>query len=666
MPAILTSVLLLLVLAPLGLARGRGPHGAVLVHGGAVIASVIAAAAALLHLGGFDLGAAAPLRDAALPWLRISFGLDLLSAYFLVAVNLCAAFSSISALGQRREGSLEAGSLAAYPILIAGMNLVPLARDAYSLLLGWGVAGVASWLLLLSSEEAGAGRAARIHLILSGFGLACLLIAFALLGGSSADLSFESLRVAAAASPAGLVPALVILGIAGGIGLAPLHVWLPGILAAGPARVSALMAGAMPVTAYYVLLRAVFDLAGGPGTGWGALLAGIGAATALGAALRALMEADLPRILGVAAVGSLGLVAVGTGGAAVYDANGLPNAAGLALSGALLHGLNHAVFIGLLFLAAGAVVAATGEMRLDRLGGLVARMPWTAAAFLAGGAALAALPPLNGFVAAWLLFQAFLQAPDLADPGLRIGALAVAAAAILSAALFAMVVVRCFGLVFLGRPRSEQADMAADPEPVERWSMLLPAVLCALIGVLPLPLLALIEPVAAALLGTPESSGARAGVLWLAPQAAFGNAYSGLLVLAMVLCLAVLTAAAVRRIGGRAARRAPPWAGGAEPPIAGTPLSASGLAQPILRVFAMQAFAFREEVGRAPPGDTGAARYRLDCRDPVETLFFLPLGRRAGRLLRRAGRGGHLGTPGSVGLAAAALASLMLLAAVLA
>src|SRR5690606_11459128 len=136
---------------------------------------------------------------------------------------------------------------------------------------------------------------------------------------------------------------------------------------------------------------------------------------------------------------------------------GHTGAAALALSAALFHIFNHSLFKPLLFLGAGAVLAATGTRDLEKLGGLIHRMPVTALFFLIGSFAIAALPPLNGFVSEWLAFQAVLQSPQLPDWGLKIMIPGAGAVLAMAAALAATVFVKAFGVGFLGRARSEAA-----------------------------------------------------------------------------------------------------------------------------------------------------------------------------------------------------------------
>ena len=191
--------------------------------------------------------------------------------------------------------------------------------------------------------------------------------------------------------------------------MVPLHVWLPIAHPAAPSHVSALMSGVMIKLGIYGLLRAGLEWLGPGPAWWGVVLLLAGTVSAVKGVLYALVERDLKRLLAFSSIENVGIVLVGIGAGMVFHASGLEFLAVFALAAALYHAANHAAFKALLFLGAGAVVHATGTRDMEAMGGLVKRMPWTAATFLVGSVAIAALPPLNGFVSEWLTFQALLQ-----------------------------------------------------------------------------------------------------------------------------------------------------------------------------------------------------------------------------------------------------------------
>ena len=240
----------------------------------------------------------------------------------------------------------------------------------------------------------------------------------------------------------------------------PLHVWLPRAHPIAPAPVSALMSGVMIKVALYGLVRVLVEWVGVLPVWFGVLVLALGALSALGGIVYALFQSDLKRLLALSSIENVGIIVLGLGACLILRARGADAWAAFALGAALLHTVNHAVFKSLLFLGAGAFERAAGSLELDRLGGLLRRMPWTAAAFLVGAMAISGLPPLNGFASEWLTLQALLHVAAYGQVGDGIaGALALAALAA-TAALALFCFVKVVGLVLLGPARTEQAAAA--------------------------------------------------------------------------------------------------------------------------------------------------------------------------------------------------------------
>ena len=170
----------------------------------------------------------------------------------------------------------------------------------------------------------------------------------------------------------------------------------------------------------------------------------------------------MKRLLAYSSIENIGIIVAGIGLAILFKAYDKTLLAALALTAVLYHALNHAFFKSLLFLATGSVLHATKERSLGKLGGLIHRMPWVAWLALVGTLAIAGLPPLNGFVSEWLLLQAFLFTPSLPQSFVNMLVPLAAAALVLAAALAAYVMVKFYGVVFLGRPREPNLAYAHD------------------------------------------------------------------------------------------------------------------------------------------------------------------------------------------------------------
>ena len=419
-----------------------------------------------------------------------SAGSTPLAAFFMAVVDLGAVLVSLYALGYGRGETAPRRVLPFVPAFLAGMNLVLLADDAFTFLLAWEFMSLTSWALVLREHESRGPRARGLPLSRHGEhrdrGPAAVLRP-AGRPGRRLRLRHHPRPRPGHGAAARWCCSWPCCGAGSKAGLVPLHVWLPPAHAAAPSHVSALMSGVMTKVAVYAAMRILFDLAGPPAWWWGAVLMLLGAASAVLGLLYALMQNDLKRLLAYSTVENIGIVYIALGFALAFTADGLPAAAAIALSAALLHALNHTLFKSLLFMGAGAVLHATRRARHGPPGRADPRLPVTSACFLVGAAAISALPPLNGFVSEWLLFQAVLVSPSSAAVGLlRFLAPAVGALLALAAALAAACFVRAYG-IDLPRPAAQRGGAAA--REVDRF-IAAPrcscrAALCVLIGVLP-------------------------------------------------------------------------------------------------------------------------------------------------------------------------------------
>jgi formate hydrogenlyase subunit 3/multisubunit Na+/H+ antiporter MnhD subunit len=598
------------------------------VYGACLAICALGLGASLAWLMG-DAGTATRALPFGIPWIRAHVRLDALAAFFLAVVNLGGAAASLYAIGYGRHEPAPGRVLPFFPAFLAAMNLVVVADDAFTFLFAWELMSLASWALVMAHHRReGTARAGYIYLVMAGFGTLCLLLAFGVLAGSGGGYAFAAIRLGSlSSSQQTLVLLLVLLGAGSKAGLVPLHVWLPLAHPAAPSHVSALMSGVMTKVAVYGFVRIVLDLLGQP-TWWASMIVlALGGVTAVLGVLQALMQHDLKRLLAYHTVENIGIIFIGLGLALAFRANGMGWAAALAFTAALFHVLNHALFKSLLFFGAGAVLTATGERDMERLGGLIHRMPYTSVVFLVGCAAISALPPLNGFVSEWLTFQAILQSPLLPQWGLKMLVPAVGSLLALSAALAAACFVKAFGVTFLGRPRAPAAERAEEADAWSLAAMALFAALCLVAGVLPGAVIDGLAAVTLAVLG--DRMPLQLGDPWLSivPIAEARSSYNGALVFAFILLSTGLAAYAIRRFGSRGVRRAPAWDCGFPDPSPATQYTAGSFAQPIRRVFGTPVFRAREQVEMPPPGDSRPARLHVEVHDLIWAFVYAPLAR---------------------------------------
>jgi formate hydrogenlyase subunit 3/multisubunit Na+/H+ antiporter MnhD subunit len=626
----------LLALSLIAIFLARRPSGRPLVYGAALAISLVGLVAALAHLLARETPEILAL-PIGLPWLGAHFRLDALSAFFLALINLGAAAASLYALGYGRHEHDPERVLPFYAAFLAGMTLVPLADDAYTFLMAWEFMSLASWALVMSHHrEAENERAGFVYIVMASFGTFALLLALGLLAGADGGYAFAAMRASSpSASVATLALLLALVGAGSKAGLAPLHVWLPLAHPAAPSHVSALMSGVMTKVAVYAFVRIAFDLVGPADWRWSLPVLLVGALTALIGVLNALMDGDLKRVLAYSTIENLGLVFIGLGLALAFKGDGMGGASALAMTAALLHALNHSLFKSLLFFGAGAVLTATGERGMGRLGGLLNRMPATGLFMLVGCVAISALPPLNGFVSEWLMLQAVLLGPQFPQWVLKLLAPTVGAAIALVAALAAACFVRAFGIPFLGRPRSAAAEAARDVDRFSLAAMGALALLCLLAGVFPGLMIDALKPVVQLAVGAAMPLQSKLAWLSIAPIAAARNSYNGLLVFLFIAISASLAATVIHRFASAALRRAPAWDCGFPEPSSATQYTAESFSQPIRRVFGGFAFRARETVDMPTPGQTRSAVFRVALRDPIWEAIYAPIERTVAALATR-------------------------------
>ena len=629
---LLWCVAALLVMAAVAVALSRSDMATRLIYGATTAVSALALFAVVARLLDASSVPSAVTLPLGLPWIGAHFRLDSLSTFFLIVVNLGGGAASLYGLGYGNHESAPHRVLPFFPAFLAGMNMVVLSDDAFTFLLSWEFMSLTSWALVLAHHrDAENTRAGYVYLVMATFGTLALLLAFGLLAGPQGGYAFDSIR-SSTHTPlvTALVLGLMLLGAGSKAGLVPLHVWLPLAHPAAPSHVSALMSGVMTKVAVYGFIRVVFDLLGAPAWWSGLVVLSIGSLTAVLGILSALMERDIKRLLAYSTIENIGIIFISLGLALAFKANGMAAAAALALVAALFHVLNHSFFKSLLFFGAGAVLTATGERDMDKLGGLIHRMPVTSVLFLVGCVAISALPPLNGFASEWLTFQAVLLSPELPQWALKLIVPAAGGMLALSAALAAACFVKAFGITFLGRPRSVAAETAHEVDRFSIAAMALLAGLCLLAGILPGLVVDALAPVTQALLANRMPVQLQTAWLSLVPIAESRSSYNGLLVFVFIAVSSAFAVYFIHRFASRVLRRTAMWACGFPDPTPAMQYSAGSFSQPIRRVFGTLAFRASEHVDMPAPGDMRPAQLTMSMTDLAWQAIYAPIARSVG------------------------------------
>jgi hydrogenase-4 component B len=531
---------------------------------------------------------------STLPLLTFAVRLDALSSFFLLTISLVSLAASIYAVGYVTEcyGRVPVGLLGSlYNGFLLSMTLVVLADHGFFFLIVWELMSLCSYLLVVTEHEKTDVRYAGLfYLIMTHIGTAFIVLTFLIFFQAGGSFSFEAFRHPEQPLPEGmrtLAFLLALIGFGTKAGIVPLHVWLPYAHPAAPSHISALMSGVMIKTAIYGLIRVYFDFFGGHFPWWwGFVVLMIGAVSALLGVMYALMEHDLKSLLAYHSVENIGIILLGIGAGMIFQTYGLAEFAALGLLAGLYHTINHAVFKALLFFGAGSLLYATHTRNMEEYGGLLRRMPWTGAFFLIGAVSIAALPPTNGFVSEWLVFQSLFLSFHLPSIFLKLilplAAAMLALTGVLALACFA----KAFGISFLALPRSAHARHAAEVPVSMRAGMALLALASIVLGLAPMVVVPLLDRVVTLFTNVSIKSKVLALDGWaLAPVNTDFSSLSPPVLALLLVVLSLLALALVAACGGLVrTRHYKTWGCG----INLTPrmeYTATGFVQPIKRVF---------------------------------------------------------------------------------
>ena len=565
------------------------------------------------------------LLPIGLPQLPFHLRLDSLSALFLILIGGVSAGVSAFAAGYFRKGEGTPPGLICleYHVFLASIVMLVLADDAYAFMVAWETMAFSSFFLVMANHRIPEIRnAGYLYMLVAHIGALGILLCFGVLQANTGDYTFANMR-AQQLSPfwASVAFVLAVFGFGAKAGLLPLHAWLPEAHPAAPSPFSALMSGVMLKIALYGVLRVAFDLLQTRIWWWGVLLMAVGLLTALFGVVFSTVQVEMKRLLAYSSIENVGLMTAGFGLALLFSAYGMKTLAALALTAALYHLISHAFFKSLLFCSTGAVMHATGERSLGKLGGLIRTMPWVAWPTLIGALACAGLPPLGGFVAEWLLLQSFLFTTGLPSSFLNMLVPVLAALIALISALSGYTMVKYFGVIFLGQPREEKLARAHDAGTWERIGMLWLVAGCVLLGLLPNQVIGLLDPVTQRLVGAGLAQSLAGNGWLLVPMSVERAAYAPVIFLLGVLASFGLAYLLVRRLYHGRTRRAPPWDCGFPWQTARMQDTAEGFGQPIRQIFEPMFRITRE----LPTPFDAQPQYKVTVQDPLWHWLYLPI-----------------------------------------
>jgi hydrogenase-4 component B len=582
----------------------------------------------------------APVIEASVPWAppigAVRLQIEALDAFFLCFSLPMTLLGSLYALGYLAPHMPTKRNVGAH---FALLNLTSLSflmiyalEHAFAFLIGWELAAIAAWLLVIFDHANQKIRFAGFnYLISTHLGFLLLLAALVIVQAQtgSTDLGDATQLLGTPGFMRSVVFVLLVTAFGLKSAFYPFHTWLPRAHAAAPAHVSALMSGVIHKAGLFALLKFT-GLLRDPEAWMGWYLLGFSLLSAVMGALYTATQRDMKRMLGYSSTENVGIAGIGFGLGVLGLAWQQPVLAAIGFGGGLLHVLNHAIFKCLLFYAAGAVYRAAHSVDIERLGGLRRAMPQTAALFLVGGLAISALPPFNGFVSEFTIYTGLLGALPPTPEG-RLALLLAAAALAFVGGVSALAIGRAFGIAFLGVPRDPRCVADGEAAPSMRATMFIHAAMIAVVGALPLAALALVRSPVGDLMRAHDVA-IPAGALD-APLAGYAPVARMSLVLVGVFLLLVV----LRRALIRASDRHVTWACGYPAPTSRIQYSGTSFADPFGRVFpGVLRFLRRVELPSGPFPKAG--KIGTYCVDTVERRIFEVLGRATDTVTRLAAR----------------------------
>lgn len=477
----------------------------------------------------------------------VSIFVDKISAFFILTLSIIVIAVSIYSIGYVTEyfGKKDVGYLGfLYNIFIVSMILVIVAGNAAMFLIVWELMSILSYFLVIyEHEKEDTRKAGFTYLVMTHIGTGFIIISFLMLFVTTGSFNFDSFHgVGTQLSP--LIKNVAFLcafiGFGTKAGIVPFHIWLPYAHPAAPSNVSALMSGVMIKLGVYMVIRVAFDFLGADVIWWGVLVLLIGMISALIGIAYAVVESDMKKMLAFSSIENVGIIFMGVGAAMIFIASGHPETAAFGLIAAFYHVINHAVFKSLLFMGAGSILYSAHTKNIEKLGGLIKKMPYTAGFFLIGVMSISALPPFNGFVSEWMLFQTLLQSIDLSNNVIAIVILSSGAGLALTSALAIMCFAKAFGIGFLALPRSTHAENAREVPVTMLSGMGMLAIACLILGIIPHYAVRILDSISSPMIGQAIASE-------LSPQnsiatifSSFGSISTSWLALIMLIPLAII------------------------------------------------------------------------------------------------------------------------------
>lgn len=411
---------------------------------------------------------------AELPLLGpIELSVDVLSAFFILLINLVVSMTSIYAIGYMKSYKDPIAfniHFLAFNLLHLSLLMIVIIQHLVPFMILWEIMSLTSFLLIIFENEKEATLKAGLnYLIQMHICLVFIMLGSFIVMAETGQMSFNALREYFINQNNWLLFIVFFIGFGLKAGFVPMHTWLPHTYGHAPSHISGLMSGILSKMGIFGILRVIGYL-NNSFYEIGIFMLVISFVTGLYGIINAIMQQDIKKALAYSSIENIGIIGMGIGLGALGLGVQNYNLGFLGFAGAILQILNHSLFKPLLFFGAGSVFQQTNQKVMESLGGLIKTMPISGLIFLIGAIAICGLPPFNGFVSKFLIYDGIMGEFNKGNVSVDV----LLMLALLGLALIGGMSIFCFtkifGIVFLGTPRTE---LEKSPKEVNIW-MLLP------------------------------------------------------------------------------------------------------------------------------------------------------------------------------------------------
>ncbi len=475
-----------ILLIPFLKVNGKGITAFILLFVNAMISgyfavqSLVSTAISFSLPGSFVTGAI-PLR------------IDSLSGWFILIINLIfitGGFYGLFYMKAYREqrNNLSLHSIS-FVLLHAAMISICVVQNSFAFLIAWEIMALTSFIVIIFEHEHIATVKAGINfLIQAHISILFLMIGFIWVASKTGSYDFQAITSYTASIPGSaslLLFIIFFIGFAIKAGFVPFHTWLPYAHPAAPSHVSGIMSGVIIKIGIFGILRMILIVTT-DFTTVGYLILIISLLSGLYGVMLAIIQHNLKKLLAYHSVENIGIIGIGIGIGCIGIGTGNPVLATFGFAGALLHTLNHSLFKSLLFYAAGNVYQSAHTLDIEKLGGLIKRMPHTSLLFLIAAIAISGIPPFNGFISEFIIFTGLYNWLSDASLVSLLAAIFSTAGLALIGGLAMLCFTKAFGVVFLGSGRSELPHAIKEVPFIQLIPMYILAGIIVLIGLFPM------------------------------------------------------------------------------------------------------------------------------------------------------------------------------------